>query len=88
MKLTFPKQNKNQTKADDRGRVSDIQDIREPQIRVPKKLWEMGMGERLDGDRVRCRSTNRQKPGISREVVRQRWRKLCSGEMAAVWRKA
>lgn len=46
------------------------------------------MGERQDGDGVRCRNMNRPKPGISREVVRQRWRELCSGEMAAFWRKA
>lgn len=64
------------------------QDIRESQVRVPKKLWEMGMGGRQDGDGVRCRNMNRRKPGISREVLRQRWRELCSGEMAAFWRKA
>lgn len=46
------------------------------------------MGERRDGDGVRCRNMNRRKPGISREVVRQRWRELCSEEMAAFWRKA
>lgn len=62
------------------GVVLLTQDIRESQVRVPKKLWKMGMGGRRDRDGVRCRNMNRRKPGISREVLRDRDGESCAQE--------